>query len=144
MSLAVPDPWAELARTDLILLREDIGEDGRYYHSKRVIVVRKGLLIVEERAVLWHELVHHWRADVRCGSDWHDAAQERSVDREAARRALPLSALEVALRRHLGSRHDAADALKTTERLLQVRMDHLHPAERHHLRRELERVEWAA
>ncbi len=34
----------------------DLAEAGRYYDEQRVIVLRRGMFLVEQRAVLWHEL----------------------------------------------------------------------------------------
>lgn len=127
--MTVPDPWKALARTDLALVRAPIPEMGRYYHDLRIIVVRMGLLLVQERATLWHELVHARRGDARCSCDWLAGKQEDSVDREAARHAMPIGCLIEAWR---GDPHEAevADTLKTTPRLLRVRMNALHPSER--------------
>lgn len=141
--VTVPDPWQVLADTDLLLLRRPIAELGRYYHLRRAIVIRSGLLVVEERAVLWHELVHARRGDRACHLGWFDGRQERSVDREAARWAVPLPALLEAL---VGARSlaEVADALKTTEQLLRVRIEGLHPVERAAVQRLRDRVEEAA
>lgn len=140
----VPDPWRVLARhCDLHLIRWAIPELGRYYDEQRTIVVRQGLLIVEERAVLWHELVHARRRDRRCDIAVLDARQERSVDREAARWAMPLPALLEAMRGE-PPLAEAADMLKTTPALLRVRLDTMHPAERAQARRHLGEREWAA
>jgi Zn-dependent peptidase ImmA (M78 family) len=87
---ATPNPWAVLAGTDLILVRWAIPEPGRYYHSRGAIVVRQGLRLVEERSVLWHELVHAVRGDRRCDTDRRDEARCHS---EAARWAIPLDSL---------------------------------------------------
>lgn len=133
-----PDPWKVLASTDLLLIRWPIPELGRYYHRERLIVVRRGLMIVQERAVLFHELVHARRGDLYC-SDKTD----RSVDREAARWAMPTAVL---LEAFVGARSyaEVADALKTTELLLQVRLGSLHPSERAAVQRLRERMEEAA
>lgn len=142
--MRVPDPWAVLARTDLALWAEVVmPEEGRYYHRQRVIFLRKGLLVVEQRATLWHELVHARRGDNRCHMTWFDDQQERSVDREAARRAMPITALLAAF---TGARcyAEIADTLKTTERLLMVRLDALHPSERAAVQRVREQSEEAA
>jgi hypothetical protein len=139
----VPDPWQILAQTDLTLVRWDIPEPGRYYDSERAVVVRRGLLLVEERAVLWHELVHARRRDRSCGDPYFDDDQERSVDREAARWSMPSRVLLWAAR-GAHSHGEVADALKTTERMLHIRLDTLHPAERAALRRINREMEWAA
>lgn len=132
--MRVPDPWQVLSLTDLLLATVSMPEAGRYYHRQRVVMLRTGLLLVEQRAVLWHELVHARRGDAGCGMDWYTSKEEVSVDREAARWAIPLGALAEALR---GDPFPAesADRLMTTEALLRIRLDALHPAERGHLRR---------
>jgi hypothetical protein len=142
-SVAVPDPWAELARLDLVLLRQPIPQAGRYYRDERAIVLRSGLLLVQERAVLWHELVHAERGDARCDDPYFDSDQERSVEREAARRAMPFADLLEA-GRGATSYAEVADSLKTTEALLHVRLHTLHPAERAALIRQNHQMEWAA
>ena len=141
--MAVPDPWSVLAGMDLLLVRAPIAERGRYYAELQTIVVRSGLLLVEERAVLWHELVHAERGDRGCGEEYFDADQERSVDREAARRAVPFADL-LAAGRAATSVVEVADVLKTTEAVLCTRLDTLHPAERSALVRQNQRMEWAA
>ena len=53
-------PW-EMLRINyprVILMRAAIPERGRFYAARNAIVVRTGLLLCEERSVLWHELVH--------------------------------------------------------------------------------------
>lgn len=117
-----------LGRTDLILVRARIPELGRYYHQHRAIVVRSGLLLEQERRVLWHELTHHHRGDTSC-SGWLAEKMEASVEREAARRAMPTSLLE----------HLLADAVdfddlvwrcKVPAEWVRFRLDTAHPAER--------------
>lgn len=141
--MPVPDPWEVLAGTDIELAHVVMPEAGRYYHRQRVIFLRQGLLLVEQRATLWHELVHARRGDQRCGMPYFDQSQELSVDREAARWAMPTDALLAAF---VGARclAEVADALKTTESLLAVRLNSLHPAERAAVRRLREQLEEAA
>jgi hypothetical protein len=132
--VAIPSPWDVLADTDLVLDRQPIEELGRYYANERAIVVRAGLLLVEERSVLWHELAHHARGDRRCDSGDRD---ERHCEQLAARMAIPLHDLVNALR----TSHDvdeAADQLKATPGLLRTRMEGLDFRERAHVRRQLE------
>ena len=89
----VPDPWALLAQMrDVVMVRQPIAEPARYYHERRAIVLRSGSPIEEERRSLWHELVHAERGDTVC-SGWTRSATERSVEREAARRAMPLAVM---------------------------------------------------
>lgn len=128
----VPDPWEWLASMgDVCLLRRAIPEAGRYYHAQRAIVVRRGLSLAEERAVLWHELVHADRGDQSCTTT---SVTEASVDREAARRAMPWPVLRWAVDT-ASSDHDLIDRLKVDERLVRIRFATLHPAERAHVAR---------
>lgn len=125
------DPWTALdQRPDLLLIRAPISERGRYYHRLGAIVVRSGMLVVEERATLWHELVHADRGDEHCEA--FGARQERWCMREAARRAIDVRQLADAF---MWSEHlaEVADQLKVTVELLQARLEHLHPAERGYL-----------
>lgn len=123
----VPNPWVALeARPDLLLVRAAIPEPGRYYDAERTIVVRKGLMIVEERRYLWHELVHADRRDQACHIT---AKQEASVEREAARRAMPLTSLEFAAERAL-SWDEFADHLKAPTSWARFRWRIAHPAEK--------------
>ena len=131
------DPWEALSsRPDLLLVRAPISDRGRYYHRLRTIVVRAGMLLVEERATLWHELVHADRGDHGDCDEREAARQERTCVQEAARRAIALEPLAVAL---LWSADltEVADELKTTPEMLQARLEHLHPAERGYLRQRL-------
>lgn len=87
--------------------------------------------IAEERRYLWHELVHADRRDKACqASD----ALERSVEREAVRRAIPHSALAWAARR-ADSTHELAELLKLPEPWVTFRWKIAHPAERELIRR---------
>lgn len=128
--MRVPNPWAVLEGTDLLLWHVDMPEEGRYYNRPRVIFLRQGLLLVEQRATLWHELVHARRRDTACTL----GKAHGSVDREAARWAMPLDALVWSWRGD-PCITEVADRLKTTESLLRIRMNGLHPAELGHLRR---------
>lgn len=79
------DPWEALAATDVVVLRAPIPELGRYYDAQRAIVLREGLSAEEERAVLWHELVHAERRHRACELT---AQEHAEVEREAQRRAV--------------------------------------------------------
>lgn len=123
----MPNPWVALAaRPDLLLVRADIPEPGRYYDAERTIVMRKGLLIVEERRYLWHELVHAERRDRAC---YITAKQEASVEREAAQRAMPVGTLEYVAERAL-SWEEFADLLKVPVPWARFRWRISHPAEK--------------
>lgn len=138
------DPWKALhERPDLNLVRAPIRERGRYYHRLRTIVIRTGMLIVQERDTLWHELVHADRGDEwPCDERLHER-QEAWCAKQAARKAILIEDLADAL---LWSPHldEQADQLKTTRETLQIRLHHLHPSERHYLRRRLDLRELGA
>lgn len=120
-----------MARSDLVLHRARIAEPARYYDTERAIVVRRGLLLEEERRYLWHELVHADRRDRQCHAD---GKSEDSVEREAVRRALPLATLLWAFGRAT-SREEVVDLLKLPADWIQYRLNIAHPAERALIRR---------
>lgn len=123
--MIVPDPWQRIGCIgDLILVRRHIAERGRYYHHHRTIVVREGLLLCEERAVLWHELVHAERGDERCTT-----MAEASVDREAARRAMPWPVLKWGLDT-ASCDEDLVERMKVEAAMVAFRFKIMHPAER--------------
>jgi hypothetical protein len=128
----VPSPWVALAaRPWLNLLYADIPEPARYYDAHRSIVLRRGLLPVEQRRYLWHELVHADRRDI---ADQGSPGVEAQVERRAVLRALPLVTLRWAFARE-ASRHDVAAAVQLPEEWLQFRLDVASPSERALLRR---------
>jgi len=130
----VPDPWALLREMpDVVMLRQPIAEPGRYYHGLRAIVLRSGRSLEEERRSLWHELVHAERGDTEC-TGWAASATERRVEREAARRAMPLAVME----RRLAVACDWDDFvwhMKVPESWVRFRLAQARPAERARLDR---------
>ncbi len=134
--MRVPNPWAALRddHPDVLLLRLPISERGRAYSGRRAVVLRRGLLLVEERSTLWHELVHLDRGDRPCATGDLESRQESACCREAARRAIPIGSL---CRAAVWSDdvHEIADELKVTPELLLVRMTYLSLVERRQLRR---------
>jgi hypothetical protein len=124
-----------MARSDLVLHRAAIAEPARYYDGERAIVVRRGLLLADERRYLWHELVHADRRDRRCEAS---TKLEGSVDREAVRRAVPTSSLMWAAHK-AQDWSELADLLKLPEYWVRWRVQIAHPAERGLLRAEQER-----
>ena len=133
-AFAVPDPWAVLGEMhDVVMLRQPIAEPARYYHGRRAIVLRSGRTLEEERRALWHELVHAERGDPEC-TGWVRSATERSVDREAARRAMPIVVME----RRLAVATDWDDFvwhMKVPEWWVRFRLALARPAERVRLER---------
>lgn len=96
------------------------------------------MLLAEQRATLWHELVHEERGDEACRPQ-----DEARVNREAARRAIDVHDLADALC-WSDCRVEQAEQLKTTVEQLQVRLDNLHPSERGYLRRRVQLKEETA
>jgi len=140
------DPWTVLREDhpELVLVRAPIGARGRYYNGRKGIVVRDDLLIVQERAALWHEIVHARRGDQPCsGRDL--ARMELSCRRDAAKLAISIEALADAL---LWSdcEYQQADELKTIVEYVRIRKDprNLHPSERGFLKRRLAMKEHTA
>jgi hypothetical protein len=137
-------PWRELRGLPEVIL--DITPDlpsGNAWWSPahEVILMRKGLLQVERRCALAHELGH--RSLGHSGQcDYPDAPRQAArselhADRWAARRLIELEQL-ADVSRWANCRGEAADELWVTPHLLGVRLDSLHPAERGWLKRRLE------
>lgn len=118
------------ARPDIKLHRLAIDKPGRYYDDHRAIVLRKGLLIEQERRYLWHELAH---ADRRDRAGHTDAAVERVVDRHAAENAMPWVSIEWAWSQALDLT-EMAGLLKLPEEWVHFRLMNLHPARKAALR----------
>lgn len=112
-------------------MRRLIAEPGRYYDDRRAIVIRRGLLIEEERRYLWHELTHADRRDV---AGHTDARVERLVERRAAESAMPWESVEWAWGQAVDL-HEMADLLKLPEAWVRFRLQLLHPARKAALRR---------
>ena len=100
----------------------------------RLLVMDSRLRQAERRSVLAHELVHIERGP--SGAAWV-AREEAAVDREAARRLIPIRELGEALA-WTQDVHELAEELWTTPHMVRVRLGHLHPSERHYLRRRLQ------
>lgn len=118
------------ARGDINLIRAPIDKPGRYYDEHRTIVMRSGLLIVEERRHLWHELAH---ADRRDTAAHNDPAVERVVERHAAQNAMPWESLLWAWS-EATDLTEMADLLKLPEDWVWFRLRNLHPAQKAMLR----------
>lgn len=128
----VPNPWVALAaRPHLTLARLPIAEPARYYDTERAIVMRKGLLIVEERRHLWHELVHSDRRDT---AGHNSQSIERAVERRAVRLAIPTASLQWAAYR-TDTMCDLADLLKLPEDWVRFRWTSAPAWEREMIRR---------
>lgn len=108
---------------DVVDLPDDVL--GLAFHDERRIEIAEGLLQVERRCVLAHELVHLERGP--CAG--HHAREESAVDHEAARRLITLEALTTAL---LWSQdeHELADELWVDVAMVRARLAGLTTIER--------------
>lgn len=114
----VPSSWVALdARPDLKFDRAPISEPSRYYHGRRSIVTRSGLLLSQERRHLWHELVHADRGDTL---GHNSESLERKVERIAVRMAIPTVSLQWAAYQ-TDTMYDLADLLKLPEEWVRFR-----------------------
>lgn len=133
-------PWHALrALTSWTLLwsAPASGARAEVHWPSRTITMDPLLLQAERRSALTHELGHIERGPFPC---WATDREERAVDATAARRLIDIRALGDAL---VWSQdpHEVAEELWVDVPTLEARIAHLHPSERHYLRRRLERKE---
>lgn len=79
----VADRWRSAATQLGLSIQEQPlipGRWGEYHHHDRLILIRPGLTVVEERCTLAHEVAHAVHQDVLTGSRWHDKRLERRAD----------------------------------------------------------------
>lgn len=108
---------------------------GSWCQRTRVMTLHPDQNQAERLCTAAHEGIHAERGDTLC---------DPSVHREAARRLISIEALADAALVHEGDMVALADELWVDEDTLQVRLAHLHPAERGYLRRRLEMKEHMA
>lgn len=111
-------------------MRRPIDKPGRYYDEGRAIVMRRGLLLEEERRYLWHELEHADRHDV---VGHNDAEVERLVELRAAENAMPWGSLLWAWDQATDLT-ELAGLVKLPEDWVWFRLKNLHPAQKALLR----------
>lgn len=134
-------PWRSLRHKphiDVVWTRDDTllaGADAWWYGDQAVILMDARLRQTQRRCALAHELAHEERGDTACNR--LDARQELAADLMAARWLIELGDLLSALK-WTRDKGELADELWVTRDLLQIRLDHLHPAEKHHLRKGLD------
>lgn len=141
------DPWQDLRDRNhltLAITRLPIG-DAWYLHDVPGIALDDRLTRVERRCVLAHELAHidlghmDQAANGLCwdlGTSRIARRRELAADKIAARRLILTRRLAEALCSH-DDQPSVADDLDVTERVLAVRLDHLHPAERGYITRRI-------
>lgn len=132
------DPWrrlGELANWTLkwALLPADIL--ATTCHATFTIQMDRRLLQAERRSTLAHELEHVERGPLPADPTLA-AREERWVEEAAARKMITLEALGEALA-WAHDWHELADELWVDVKLAKARVEHLHPSERHYLRRRL-------
>ncbi|MFK5257144.1 ImmA/IrrE family metallo-endopeptidase [Propionibacterium freudenreichii] len=103
--------------------------------SSHTIYLDANLNQVERRCALAHELVHVARGQIPADPDLA-AREEAAVEQETARQLIDLPELVDAIK-WATTLAEAADILWVTIPVLQNRLDHLHPAERSSLKRQL-------
>ena len=121
----LPEGW-ELDITD-----PGGGARGRCLHAECVVLIAPGLHPWQQRATYTHEVLHAHRGPV---PGHMQAREEDAVERETARRLIPFADLVWAAQ-EIQDAQGVADRLEVPVSVLWVRLDSLHPAERHHLRR---------
>lgn len=126
-------PWDELAaRQDLELRwRELHGRVGRYQHHLRRITLDPRMPRRQIRAVLCHELRHADAGDEHTACDRTNLRQEQQADRRAAFMLIDIRDLARAMVLHDCHHSAVAVELNVSDRLLGVRINHLHPTETH-------------
>lgn len=130
-------PWRrlrEMAEWTLVFAPLPPGMRGRCHWPSKTITLRPGMTQSQRRTTLTHELEHVARGPVRVV---YAEAEERRVDQQAARHLITLHALGEALAWSQDI-HEVAEELWTTPRMVRVRLQHLHPSERHYLARRLD------
>lgn len=133
-------PWRKLralAEWTLRIAPLPKGVMGETYWPTKTITLRPDLLQAERRCTIAHELTHIERGPVPV-EPVLAAREELTVEKETARRLIPIERLADALAWAHGDLHQAADELWVDVQTLRVRLEHLHPSERHYLRRRLD------
>lgn len=137
-SPAMWHPWRALRSMTGVTLHVTTGLPGtvRAATNGRDIFMSDQLLQRERRSSLTHELEHITRGDRSCCSPKDEARVRQAV----AHKLISLEDLAAALAwtRDIG---ELAEELWCDETTVRTRLTHLHPAERHYLRRRLEHLE---
>lgn len=136
-------PWRELRSLDRLIFEQVDLPSGDAWWSPRheVILLRPGLLQVERRCALAHELGHR-RLEHSGQCSYSDAERQHrraeiAADHWAARRLITEESLADVLV-WTDDRDEAAEDLWVTRRVLDVRLEHIHPGERLRIARRVE------
>lgn len=140
-------PWRELRHLPEVLFHvtDDLPSGNAWWSpAHEVILMRPGLLQVERRCSLAHELGHralgHTGQCAYPDSRRQARRAEHHADRWAARKLIEVEDL-ARVSQWANGRAEAADELWVTPHMLEVRIDGLHPAERAYVRKRLGRDE---
>lgn len=137
-------PWRQLRGLPEVIVAylEDL-PSGRAWWSPahQMILMAQGFSQRARRCALAHELAHidlgHSGVAEYPDADRQDDRIHDAANRLAARRLIPLDRLGKALA-WSQNLEEVADELWVEPEMLQTRLRHLHPSERHYLRRQLE------
>lgn len=134
-------PWRHLRELSYVgvFWRDRLPDDdlGQCLHEHDAVVMSRRQTQAERRSTITHELIHLERGRPCVGFEGHE---ERLVEREAARRLIPLEALIDALR-WSQDEHELAEELWVDVDTVKIRLRHLTPAERRFISAELDRRE---
>lgn len=103
-------------------------------HARRTVTLAHGMTQAERRCTIAHETEHIHRGSVPTA---YAVREEEAVDHNVARLLIDVRDLGEALAWALDE-HEAADELWVDVATLRARLRHLHPCERHYLRRRLD------
>lgn len=115
--------WMTLGYHDLDLL------DGAYFADIQTVMLRRGMLQVERRCTLAHELAHHHLGHAGCRDRKAAVLQEIEADAVASRWLIDVEAL-VRARLWSPDEHVQADELWVDVRMLRARRESLTRDER--------------
>lgn len=130
------DAARELARLFphvTVLTAPLIGALAAVLPARRVVLVAERSTRAEQRCSLTHELIHLERGDRCSGGEGLDAKLEQAVDREAARRLIPLDHLAGALQGSGSDEAEVAQELDVDIHTLRTRLDNRRDDERRRL-----------
>lgn len=133
-------PWDELAAhgEGLELHWQALrGRVGQYQHHLRRITLDPRMPRRQIRSVLCHELRHAAAGDTNTECDRTNLRQEQQADRRAAFMLIDVRDLARAMVVHDCHHSAVAVELHVSDRLLGVRLNHLHPTEEHWIRGQL-------
>lgn len=129
-------PWRQfrsLTAWTLLWATPSSGARAECHWPTRTITIHPGLLQAERRSVIAHELEHIHRGPF---PGWARDREEEAVNAAAARKLIDIRALGDAMAWSLDP-HEVAHELWVDVPTLEASLRHLHPSERHYLRRRI-------